>query len=65
MNDEEYQQYTVGIRHAALDFALRHIETNKSGFAVSETELMRLAYKLENYLITGRTYTDEPRTFNF
>lgn len=65
MNDEEYQQYAVGIRHAALDFALRHIEASKPSYTVSEVDLMRIAYKLENYLITGRTYIDEPRTFNF
>ncbi len=66
MNDEEYQQ-AVSIRHAALDFAVRFIETNKSGssLAVSDIELLRLSVRLENYLTTGRTRLDEPRTFNF
>lgn len=60
--DEE--DNNVGIRHAALDFALRVVQLGTTSYNVQPSEILKLAVRIETYLITGAT-TNEQRRIDF
>ena len=57
---EDNGEYSISVRHAALDFALRYFGQGNAQH-IRPSELLQTAVQIENYLITGATRNEQRR----